>query len=138
MASPAITAQGTVLAYSDGGSPSSFTAVPGVNAVRGLGGGAVPINDISDLDSTAREKMPGLPDEGQLTVPININHNNAVHAALRAARLAKTRLEFRITFSNGKIAGFFGYVLTFMSDVNTGDAVRGQMTIEIDGPIFYA
>lgn len=138
MTSPAITAQGTKLAYSDGGSPSSFTDIPGVQGVRGLGGGAATVNDISDLDSLMKEKMMGLGDEGQLTVPINVNHNNSVHQALRTARLNRTRLEFRVTFTNSKLAVFFGYVLTFMSDANTGDAVRGQMTIEIDGAVSYA
>lgn len=138
MASPAITAQGTKLAYSDGGSPSSFTDIAGVRGIRGLGGGAASVNDTSDLDSVAKEKLLGLPDEGQLSVPMNVNHNNATHQALRAARLAKTRLEFRITFTNAKIAQFFGYVLTFGTDVDVGDAVRGGMTIEIDGSVQYA
>ncbi len=138
MTSPAITAQGTKIAYSDGGSPSSFTDIPGVRSIRGLGGGAASVNDTSDLDSSAKEKLLGLPDEGQLSVPMNVNHNNSVHQALRAARLAKTRLEFRVTFSNSKIAQFFGYVLTFSSDVDTGDALRGGMTIEIDGAVSYA
>lgn len=137
MASPAITAQGTVIAYSDGGSPSSFTNIPGVSGLRGLGMGQPRINDISDLDSTAVEKMLGLIDEGTVNGSINVNHANAVHAALRAARAARTRLEFKMTFANGKIAQFFGYVTQFGSDVNTGDALRGQLTIEIDGIVSY-
>lgn len=133
MTSPAIAAQATVLAYSDGGSPSSFTNVPGVNSIRGLGGGATPVNDTSDLDSLAKEKLPGLIDEGSIAVSININMNNSVHAALNTARRNKTRLEWKVTYSNSKIDQFFGYVLTFGRDINTGDAVRGQMTIEVDG-----
>lgn len=131
--SPAIAAQGTKLAYSDGGSPTLFADIPGLGAIRGLGGAAAPVNDISDLDSVAREKMMGLPDEGQITAPINFNPNNAVHAALVALRTARTRAEFRVTFSNAKTAHFFGYVLGVGVDANTGDAVRGQLTIEIDG-----
>lgn len=138
MTSPAITAQGTRLAYSDGGSPSSFTNIPGIGRISGLGGGGASVNDISDLDSEAKEKLLGLIDEGQLSCPINVNHNNAVHAALRAARAAKTRLEFRITFSNAKVAQFFGYVIVFGSEAATGDALRGTMTIEIDGLVSYA
>lgn len=138
MASPAIAAQHTRLRVSDGGSPQNFQYVPGVASVRGLGAGATPINDISDLDSTAKEKLPGLPDEGQLTVAININMANAVHLSLQQARMNSSRREFQIVFSNGKTATFMGYVLTFAEDVNTGDAVRGQMTIEIDGPVARA
>lgn len=135
MASPAIAAQGTKLAYSFGGSPSSFTDIPGLGGIRGLGGAAAPVNDISDLDSSAKEKLMGLPDEGQITAPINFNPNNAVHAALVAARADRARLEFRYTFSNGKIAQFYGYVLGVGVDANVGDAVRGQLTIEIDGVV---
>lgn len=138
MTSPAITAQGTKLAYSDGGSPSSFTDIVGVRGIRGLGQGAAAVNDISDLDSSAKEKLLGLPDEGQLAVSMNVNHNQATHQAMRNARINRTRLEFRITFSNSKIAQFFGYVLTFGTDVETGDAVRGGMTVEIDGAVSYA
>lgn len=138
MTSPAITAQGTKLAYSDGGSPSSFTDIPGVVRVSGIGGGATPVVDTSDLDSVAKEKMLILPDEGQVAVTLNPKHSNAVHAALRLARSNKTRLEWRCTFTDGKIAQFFGYVLTFASDAGMGDALRGAMSIEIDGPVSYA
>lgn len=133
MASPAVTAQTTKLAYSDGGSPSSFTDIPGVTRITNLGGGQPRVNDISDLDSTAAEKLLGLIDEGAVSVGLNVNRNNSVHQALWTARAAKTRLEWRVTYSNSKIAQFYGYVTQMPDEINTGDAQRGSMTIEVDG-----
>lgn len=135
MTSPAITAQGTKLAVSDGGSPSSFTDIPGLGAIRGLGGTAANVNDISDLDSEAKEKLMGLPDEGQITAPLNFNPANTVHQALIGYRQAKTRAEFRITTSNSKKAFFYGYVLVCGADFATGDATRGTLTVEVDGKV---
>lgn len=137
----AIESQGTKLAYSTGGSPSSFTDIGNITAINGLGGGAPPVNDVSNLDSTFREKMMGLPDEGQLSVSFNPDPDNAVHQALRTARKNRTRLEFRGTLTDtapATVAQFFGYVMTFALDVAMGQPVRGSMTIEIDGEVSWS
>lgn len=135
---PAIKSQGTVLYYSSGGSPSEFTAVGSVTGMSGLGAGAAPVNDISNLDSTFQEKQPGLPDEGRVNLSLNPNPANTVHQALRTARANQTRLEFRINFVNGSIAQFFGYAMTFEVNVQQGQPVRGSIGIEIDGPVVWS
>lgn len=135
---PAIKSQTTVLAYSDGGSPSSFTNIAGVAGISGIGSGNASMNDVSTLDSVSREKLPGLPDEGQANVTLNANPANVVQQALIAARKAQTRLEFRVTFPNSSRAVFFGYVTEFSVDIQQGQPVRGSMRIEIDGEVVWS
>lgn len=136
----AIESQGVKLAYSDGGSPSSFTNVGNITSISDLGGGAPPVNDVSNLDSTFREKLMGLPDEGQITVAFNPDPDSAPHIALRTARKNRTRLEFRVTLTDTgpAIAAFYGYVMTFRQDIAVGQPVRGSMTIEIDGEVSWS
>lgn len=136
----AIESQGVKIAYSDGGSPSNFTNIGNVVGIGGLGGGQAPVNDVSNLDSTFREKMMGLPDEGQITLNINPDPDNGSHIALRAARAARTRLEFRVTLTDSgpALAAFYGYVLSFPFDIQTGQPVRGSLAIEIDGPVQWS
>lgn len=135
----AVESQGTKIAYSDGGSPSSFTNLGNITSITGLGGTAAPVHDVSNLDSTFKEKMMGLPDEGQITLNFNPDPDNTGHIALRTARKARTRLEFRVTLTDAgpSIAQFYGYVLTFAPDINQGQPVRGSMSIEIDGEVSW-
>lgn len=135
-----IESQGTKLYYSTEGSPTNFVQVKNVTNIRGLGGGSAPVIDASNLDSTFKEKMMGLPDEGQLACDINLDPDDASHVAMRTARASRARTEFKITFTDSTpaTAVFFGYVLTFPIDLAVGQLVRGGLTIEIDGPVTWA
>jgi hypothetical protein len=136
----AIESQGTKIYYSDGGSPSAFTQITNVTNIRGLGGSAAPVIDVSNLDSTFKEKMMGLPDEGQITADINLDPDATSHQAMRAARKARSRLEFKMVLTDGapSVAQFYGYVLTFPVDVGVGQQVKGGFTIEIDGEVSWS
>lgn len=129
-------AQGVVISYSDGGSPSAFTAIGNVTSFSGPGGAASVI-DVTNLDSTAKEKMMGLPDEGQFTMDVNYHADNASHIALRAARVARSRLEFQVALTDATSTHliFFGYVLGFQIKGAIDDKITASITIEIDGPV---
>lgn len=130
-------AQGTVISYSDGGSPSSFAAIGRIIGFKGPGGSAAVI-DISDLDSLAKEKRMGLPDEGSFTLDLNYEPDLAAHAAMRAARRNRTRLEFKITYTDPTAATtdvFFGYVTGFEISGSVDQVLKGSMTVEIDGAV---
>ena len=135
----AIESQGTLIAVSDGGSPSSFTTVGNVVNITGPGGSASVI-DVTNLSSTAKEKLMGLPDEGQITMELNYDPDNAQHQQIRNARKARTRLEFRITLTDATatILQFFGYVLGFQLRVAVDQAVKASLTVEIDGSVTEA
>jgi hypothetical protein len=136
----AIQSQGTKLYYSDGGSPTSFVQVTKVTNLRGLGGGSAGVIDASDLDSSMKEKLMGLPDEGQLVADLNFDPDAVSHQALRTARRNRTRVEFKIVFADTTpaIAQFFGYVLTMPVDVAMNDKLKVSLTIEIDGEVIWS
>lgn len=134
-----IESQGVRFAYSDGGSPSSFSYIGNIQSFSGPGGSATVI-DVSNLDSTFREKRMGLPDEGQFTLEVNLDPDNSSHLALKNARASRTRLEFRLTLTDttATTIGFFGYVLNFTLNGGVDNVVKASITIEIDGASFWA
>lgn len=134
----AIESQGTLIKYSVG-SPTSFAPIGNIVGFSGPGGSASVI-DVSNLDSTAREKLMGLPDEGQFTLNINYDPDNTAHIALRTARRARTRVEFQVTLtdSTNTLLTFAGYVLGLALTGAVDQPVKATMTIEIDGPVVEA
>lgn len=139
MAVKAIESQGVVLAYSVAGSPSAFSNIANVVGFQGPGGSASVI-DVTNLSSVAKEKLMGLPDEGQFTLDLNLDPDDSSHQALRNARSARTRTEFKITLSDTtpSTAVFYGYVLGFQITGRVDDAVKAAVTIEIDGAVSWA
>ena len=135
----AIESQGTKLAYSIG-SPTEFTNIGNITSISGLGGGSAPVIDASNLDSTFKEKLMGLPDEGQISVSLNLDPDNATHQAMRTARTNRTRVEFKVTLTDTSPATgiFYGYVLMFRHDIAVGSQVKGALTIEVDGQVTWA
>jgi hypothetical protein len=135
----AIESQGVVLSYSSGGSPTNFVALGNVTAIRGPGGQA-PVIDVSNLASTFREKMMGLPDEGQITLDINLDPDNSGHQDLRTNRKNRTRTEFKLqlTDSTPAYGVFFAYITGFSHDIAVGQAVKVSVTLEIDGEVMWA
>lgn len=133
-----IESQGILIAYSVAGSPSTFANIGNIVGFSGPGGAAAVI-DVTNLDSVAHEKRMGLPNEGQFTIDINYDPDLASHIALRAARAARTRTEFRITYTDTAPAttnSFYGYVLGFQITGTVDDVVKASITIEIDGPVY--
>lgn len=133
-----IETQGTKLAYSDGGSPSSFSDIGNITDFSGPGGQASVI-DVSNLDSTFREKRMGLPDEGQFTFNVNLDPDNASHVALKDARRGRDRLEFRVTLTDSTptTLTFYGYVLGFVISGGVDAVTKAAITIEIDGEAWW-
>jgi len=73
-------AQGSRILHSAGGSVSTFLEVEHVTNISGPNGQAANI-DVTDLRSTGKENLPGLPDYG--TLQLDINYTGAtVQAAL--------------------------------------------------------
>lgn len=121
-------------AYTSGGTftPVTYTAVGDVVDFDGPGGSAAVI-DVTNLASTAREKLLGIPDEGQLSVTLNWDISDAGQLAARAAHENQTLKTFRLTYSDGTIQTFSGYVMSFPSSGGVDAKVVGNMTIEITG-----
>jgi hypothetical protein len=134
----AIESQGIVLSYSIG-SPTAFVAIANVTGFSGPGGSASVI-DVTNLSSSAKEKMMGLPDEGQFTLDLNLDPDATSHIALRTQRAARARTEFKIVFTDATPATaiFSGYVLGFAIQGAIDTNVKASVTIEIDGAVTWA
>jgi len=134
----AVESQGVQIQVSDGGSPTAFTTLNNVTDFSGPGGQASVI-DVSNLASTRREKLMGLPDEGQFTLTLNWDPDDTGHQQLRTLRDGRTRAEFKITLTDSTpaVGVFFGYVLGIVLSGAVDAAIKAAVTIEIDGPISW-
>lgn len=124
-------------------SPTTFVQVNGLKTFDGPGG-SVNIIDVSDLDSTAVEKLAGLPDEGQISFGANFISGDDGQLKFRQARAAQERRQFRLdipasTQSPGSNPAKSIYFFGFPSEYKLGGAVNGvvslSLSIEIDGSI---
>jgi predicted secreted protein len=134
MPSGAISSQGTLLAI-ESATPGTYTNVGDVHSFQGPGGAAKVI-DATNLESVAKEKRMGLPDEGQFSVDIAYAKDTG-QAAMRTARLGQTRKLFKVTFRDTSKAEFAGFVLEYSLNGAIDDIVKGKITIEIDGVVTW-
>ena len=137
MSSNAILAQGTVFKVSADGSPPSYAAIPEITTIGGPDGSA-PTIDVTDLDSTAREYVLGLKDEGAFSLSIHYIPANAVHAQLRAAWAARTKLRFQMIFTDTgtTVWEFSGYVTGFAGNAAVDTVIEATVGIKITGAIY--
>jgi len=108
-------------------------------------GGAAAVIDITSLDSTAKDKLMGLRDEGQLSMSINFNATDAGQVALKDDRAARTKGKYIIKLTDvatgssafPSYAYFNGYCLQYSISGAVDNKVSGNAVIEIDGPVIW-
>ncbi len=132
MASNAIESQGVNLEW-DG------TDIGEVLSFSGPGGSAA-IIDKTNLASTAREKMMGLPDEGQISFDLSLYPPDAGQAKLIADRQSRTRKTCRLflTDTGGTILTCDAYCTGFSIAGSVDDKVTASVSIEIDGNVNWS
>lgn len=136
--------QATVIAIGAGNAATTapgsdtFTTIVGVVDFSGPGGEATVI-DTTHLGSTAKEKLIGLRDEGQLSLSMNYSSGDAGQAALRAAQASRTLKNIKITFadSGAETADFKAYVLGGALSGGVDSKVESNVTLEITGAITW-
>lgn len=136
--------QGTRFYIADAnGSPTNFLEIQGIKDFTGPGGKTT-IIDASTLASTAKEKLPGLPDEGQFSLTGNFISGDAGQAACIVARTARARRQFHVDFPAGSQSPaanpaqsvyFFGYVTEYSQKGGVDKLDEMTITVEIDGPV---
>jgi len=132
MTSAAISSQGTQIYYADVGSPPSWTQITEINTIGGPDG-TVPLIDVSNLDSSAKEYIGGLPDEGSLSVGMRYIPSNAVHSALLAGK--GTTYQFQIRYPDSVIHEFTGLITGFNISSGVDAPIAATMTIKLSGSI---
>ncbi|RQM48650.1 hypothetical protein EHZ19_10620 [Paraburkholderia bannensis] len=133
MTSTAISAQGSEFSVdtaADGAAQPTWTQVKNCKSFSGFDGTATEL-DATDLDSTAKEKLLGLMDEGSFSIDINTNMADPGQAALKAAQRSSAKLQFQLKTPDGYSYTFFGYVKSFplQGGVDAILATTVQMTI---------
>lgn len=133
--------QGTTLKRGDGAATEVFTAIGGRVTQRGPDGQAQEI-DVSDLDSAAVEVVPGLPDEGSVTLEGNFIGSDAQQQGLWDDRANGTERNFEIEFSDQPDGGsnptkfeFSAYVLNFNTTAGVNNKLEFSVTLRITGAV---
>ena len=117
-----------------------FHTIKGVKTIGGPSGSATVI-DASTLESTAKEKIMGLADEGQIALQMHYDPSDTdVQVAMQAKRTAREIANFEITFTDSPatIAAFAGYVTGFSISSAVDAIVEANSTIEITGPVTFS
>ena len=99
--------------------------------------GSAAVIDITNLQSTAKEKLMGLPDEGQVSFDITYQATAASHIALRADRASRTKRKLAIGFTDtaSSIDQVDAYCTGFAITGGVDDVLKASVTLELTGPI---
>ena len=133
MSTNAIKAQGTTLGLGSG-SPVSYTTIAEIKNFNGPSGGPSVI-DVTDLSSTAKEKVAGLNDNGQLSFECNFVPGNTQHEALKTAKENGSIVQIQLTFSNAVVWTFSALVTNISVSGGVDGVVTASVTLEITGDI---
>lgn len=88
--------QGATLSYGDGGSPETFTVVPGTPDLQAPGFEVTSI-DMSSTDSVLGAFEPGKPKIQPISGNVNFDPDNTAHMAMLTKLKARTKGNWRIT-----------------------------------------
>lgn len=133
----AIVTQGFKLEIGNGSSPIVYTEVGEVTSFDGFDGQASEI-DVTHLQSTAKEFLMGLQDEGTFSVDVNFLPDDAGQDAMRTAKGTGLIQPFRVTFSDTTTATFQGFVLSATVSGGVDAKVDGSFAIRISGEVTWS
>ena len=142
--------QGTEIYILDAtNSGSEVEKIGQITGFSGVGGQAGEI-DVTDMDSTAREFVAGLKDNGTVSINVNWDPTDASHVTLDSlvggankrfiigCSEASTDPSYTSTFTiptDRTTLDFNGSVLSFQKDAETDNVWRGTLTIRVSGAI---
>ena len=132
----ALESQGTKIFWSASTAQSTAIEVTQIISFTGPSGSAG-IIDVTNLGSTAKEKLMGLPDEGQRTFDITYQATAASHIALRADRASRSKRNVTIAYTDGASSLDYAdaYCTGFSVSGGVDDVLKASVTLEITGPI---
>ena len=117
-------------------SPQTFAKVGNVQDFTPDGGTATVI-DVTNMDSTAKEKRQGLQDNGNYSLTYDADYTDVGQLRLIAARAAQAVVVFKQYYPGGlKIRAWQGFVQKIAEPVAGVDKVlRSSATLVVTGPI---
>lgn len=114
-------------------SPTGFsTNIPGLKDFTGPSQQNNEI-DVTDLDSTAREFLPALKDNGTFSCNFNYRPNNVEHIAVIQDGNDQTVRWWRLELPDGTLYEFPGFVQTVSISGAPDQAVSGTFAVRISG-----
>jgi hypothetical protein len=129
-------AHGAYIEMGDGGTPETFTKVPKATDFA-LNPGAKEKIDTTNHDSTAKEHLQGLAEDGELSTEFNHDPSEPMHVALRAKHDEADPTNYKLHFASGVVAAFAATVnVTFTLGVN--DAEKMAVSWAISGAVAYS
>lgn len=128
------------LTYTSGGTAtaSAWIKVGQITDIKGSSDTAPDI-DVTDLDSTTKEYLPGLPDTGNVTMNVFCVDADTGLTAVEAAFDARTMKSFKITYPSGAtpIRTFNAFVKSFpkIGDASKDAVVTGSIELKRSGTV---
>ena len=130
--------QGCGIRISDLASPEVFTDIGQVVSISGPDGSASEI-DVTALDSSAKEFVIGLPDNGSVSLEVIFDHASATakHDTLYTARTSQVLQHFQIFLSDSPetVLDFQAYVSQFSLALGVDDKVGATFSLRISGAV---
>lgn len=129
--------QGTTFTFDD--NLSSPVSVTGLVSISLSDGEATEI-DVTNLGSSAREKLQGLQDFGDCTIEFIRDLDDAGQAQLLAAKALQATRTCIVTLPSGTLTTgtFEGFVKSFSMELGADDTRRGTAVIAIDGAVTWS
>ncbi len=128
--------QGSLFKAGDGASPETFNTVGQITAIDGPST-EVPLVDVSNLSSSAREYNVGLKDEGEFTIPVQYDPSDTGQTRCQTLLDNRTTGNFQIelTDSPATVWTFAAYVKSFTKSATIDDVWKGEITLKVSGSI---
>lgn len=125
--------------YTSGGSatPATYTQVKGWVSYDGFDGSSDDL-ETTDLDSTAKEFVSGLIDNGKFGFEIKRLAADPGQIALRAARTSGASTGFRLTLPDATVATYKALVKTMPVSGGVNAVMKGKVDTKIDGAVVWS
>jgi len=109
-------------------------------------GGQAQVIDITSINSTAKEKLIGIRDEGQVSMTLNFDPTDGGQTGLRDDRDLRTRGKYAIRLTDVATGSsalpswcyFNGYCLGFSISGAVDNKITANAVLEIDGPVIWS
>lgn len=129
-----IKTQGTLFKRGDGGTTEVFAAIAQVNEVD-LPSPTRTIIDVTSLTDTAKKKLGGLKDYGEVGLQMTFDPKLTAHQDLEADMDNADPRNYEIELTDGSKYRFAGLVKSFKRDLKADNVVRANVGIEISGAV---
>lgn len=139
MASRAFSGQGTIIARADVATPTVFTTIAEIKSIAGPGGASTTL-DTTTLSSTAKEFVPGLKDNGEVSLSLNFVPGDTGQQQMIDDQENLEMAIYKITYSDkrptgGTTATFNGYVTNFSPTIGVDALSTADVSIRVSGGV---